>query len=879
MKNTTILILLTLLLSLGSVPSFSQEKQQISFKDGTTAYFFSDDGNFFGVESINGEIIVPNLYEDITRYGNIFYCTKKKNAEGKTCEVYHKDGTIKIKESDNFKLLLFYYVNRKWTGFGSLRGEDGIWRKYVIDDNGDYTYIYREYKDSKGFKYLINEISDTIVVEPGKYTYISISHGFINVKYGTKEGVLNLDGSVIIPPTKYSKVMVDGFTYINGFIASESTNENGLVGYYDTKGVCIIPPSLYTSVDPQNGGSFKVTKDGKVWIIDSLCNVILKTKYSSIWMEKDGYYTTYKGNGKGKMALDGTIIHEPEPTHVEKRLRGKDGFEYIEVMDTSGFKGIKSIAGKVIIPNKYKSIDYYIEENNGLKKSGFLVKDYFDFVGYYDVDGKMIIPCRYHKIEILRRYLDYFKVELSGRCGLCDKKGKEIIKPFYDDIKIRDNQIYAQLGIMTGVLNFKGRVIVPFEYTEIDYDEKTGDYEVNLFGRKGICSSTGKLIIPPKYTWIFPHETGGLKYYSVEDGEMRGLYTRDGKMLFPATLFENVYLSETGSLAKSRGISDRWYIRAYNGKGPELYYDLHGNLVHDSRNDDNLFDKYCDIAYTEFNKKNFSSAIKYYMKALDLKHDQMIYYNVGVAYYNQGKYEESIKFFSKAKSLKGSLEIRNKSEDLITQAKYNLQVKIQRKERAATVLLGVLGSALSVGNVILQTNTALNNYNNHVPSIDHSLDYLLDPNYAIYQTQQKFYQEYLQETNGGQTMSYDEYMNLRSQAFMESKRSNMNQYDMSEDQDNVYNGNLSPDQYKQQYARYENVVKSFFNNLSTSGSYTTTSGNKKGVTDSNMQTAPYAQNKMGLRETQNQMRRIRLEAENAGVHIPESKWETATAGF
>ena len=41
----------------------------------------------------------------------------------------------------------------------------------------------------------------------------------------------------------------------------------------------------------------------------------------------------------------------------------------------------------------------------------------------------------------------------------------------------------------------------------------------------------------------------------------------------------------------------------------------------------------------------------------------------------------------------------------------------------------------------------------------------------------------------------------------------------------------------------------------------------------------YVGNKSGLRDAQNQMRKIRLEAEKHGIHIVQSKWETATANF
>ena len=45
-----------------------------------------------------------------------------------------------------------------------------------------------------------------------------------------------------------------------------------------------------------------------------------------------------------------------------------------------------------------------------------------------------------------------------------------------------------------------------------------------------------------------------------------------------------------------------------------------------------------------------------------------------------------------------------------------------------------------------------------------SLDYLLDPNYAIAQAKQEMYNEWYQATGGGKTMSYDQYLTARAQA-------------------------------------------------------------------------------------------------------------------
>lgn len=885
------------LLFASSMPFFGQNKQQFKLSDGTVFFWFTNDDTYWGVESDKGKIIVPDLYKEIYVRGELFYCTKKKDAQKVFCEVYYRDGTLKIQESDGFSVMNFFKSGGKWFASGtSTTGTNWKDRKMqyrVINGKGDYLYKYVIEKDSKGFQYAINEIADTIVVEPGKYTSISVLNDVIKVKYGKKEGVLNLDGSVIIPPVSYSHILRHG----DGFTVSKSTNGNGIVGYYDRNGICIIPPTIYTEIYSEENGTFHARRDGKTYVIDSLCNVLLETKYQGLDIKKDEngnkYYVTYLGNGRGKMALDGTILEEAQPTRTETLKRTKDGFAYIEVQDINGLSGIHDTLGRVLIPYKYRYIFYYTGGNENQKKVGFKAEDVNGNVAFYDLTGKMILPGKYHSIHVCMYNPDYFEVEVSGRKGLCDKNGKEIIKPIYDDIFLTsDNQIYANLGIMKGVLDFKGKVVVPFKYTEIYYQRENGNYKVELFGYDGICSSQGKLIIPPKYTSVVATHSGSFSYYSVKDGNTTGLYTMDGKMLFPATLFEHVVISQAGSFLKSIGIKDEWAISAWNGNEGHCYYDLKGNLVYDSRQA-SFYDKYFDMASSEFDKKNFSSAINYFKQAINIRQSQAAYYNIAVSYYNMGSYKDAIQYFKKSQEISSSQELYNKAGDLILKSREYIQSK--RRDVGRAILLGLIGSALTVGSMIVQSNMCLQNYNTYSypttsssslqsymssPQYNSSMDYLIDPNYAIYQTQQQVYQEYLQFTQGGSSMSYDEFLNLRGQAIYEmnqgSNNSNSNNYTNNS---SSYSGKLSPEQYQQQYTRYENLVKSWFGNLSHEGKYTDRNGNIKGNTESDMPTAAYVTNKTGLHDAQKQMRRIRQEAEAAGVHIQESQWETATTSF
>lgn len=107
-------------------------------------------------------------------------------------------------------------------------------------------------------------------------------------------------------------------------------------------------------------------------------------------------------------------------------------------------------------------------------------------------------------------------------------------------------------------------------------------------------------------------------------------------------------------------------------------------------------------------------------------------------------------------------------------------------------------------------------------------------------------------------------------------------------------GNSSPDvseteeenftssyDYEASYRRWEASAQSWFGNLTQFGyDYKDKNDNVRGKAGSNMlHGGAYVGNKEGLRKAQEQMRKVRLEAERHGIHIVQSKWETATANF
>lgn len=86
--------------------------------------------------------------------------------------------------------------------------------------------------------------------------------------------------------------------------------------------------------------------------------------------------------------------------------------------------------------------------------------------------------------------------------------------------------------------------------------------------------------------------------------------------------------------------------------------------------------------------------------------------------------------------------------------------------------------------------------------------------------------------------------------------------------------------YQSQYQNWERLAEKHYNSLTNLGySSTSSSGKKSGSAGGKTSSGNYVSMKRSLREAQNEMRSIRRKAAQAGVNIPQSKWETATVSF
>lgn len=132
------------------------------------------------------------------------------------------------------------------------------------------------------------------------------------------------------------------------------------------------------------------------------------------------------------------------------------------------------------------------------------------------------------------------KVKQNGKYGLINYKGKEILPIEYDEIatlKGVQNSLIIQKNELVGLCNNEGNIIISPEYKEIkavDKDYKAGYIVINQQDQYGIIDFDKKVILETKYQEIYPIKANGM-YHVKQDGVQK-LVDKTGK-----TLVENKF--------------------------------------------------------------------------------------------------------------------------------------------------------------------------------------------------------------------------------------------------------------------------------------------------------------------------------------------------
>lgn len=151
-------------------------------------------------------------------------------------------------------------------------------------------------------------------------------------------------------------------------------------------------------------------------------------------------------------------------------------------LEGSGKYGVKDVvSNQEIIPQVYSSIGYYY--------SGYFLAQDASGVRLIDTTGKEVIPLQ-DKIAAKENYFEFSKGKSTGFYFI---KTQTAVSGDYDTLEVdkAGNVLFLKNGL-AGIMNTKGTVIIPGEYSYLVFDGENYDAAKNKNDKRPIVGKNGK---------------------------------------------------------------------------------------------------------------------------------------------------------------------------------------------------------------------------------------------------------------------------------------------------------------------------------------------------------------------------------------------------
>lgn len=323
-------------------------------------------------------------------------------------------------------------------------------------------------------------------------------------------------------------------------------------------------------------------------------------------------------------------------------------------------------------------------------------------------------------------------------------------------------------------------------------------------------------------------------------------------------------------------------------------------------------DEYFKIGETLFMVGEYKDAAKSFSKSIKYNPSPLAYYNRGLCYYNMEKWRQSSEDLAHVIDSKNiPEEIKENAGELYEIAKHNHEVWAEERNASIAEFVGILvGTGATVASAVIANNSS--NASSTLPASHYyqgsyntyNYDGTAGPLAQAYENgSDNSMAQFYQQAQYQAALDFKDFQNQMEQQkkdFIKAYKQNF-PYASDDDADVAYtnyllavqnemNGSNSRNKtedntinsfdYQSQYERYENLVKSHYNSLTTIGTsietddgYSGTIGNRGNPGGSTVHL------NMKLKDAQKQMSRIRKEAASKGIIITASKWETSTVEY
>ncbi|MFA4046319.1 WG repeat-containing protein [Prevotella sp. PCHR] len=402
------------------------------------------------------------------------------------------------------------------------------------------------------------------VIEPTYYQVNKFLFGRIVVfNKESMGGIVTSEGKEILPCISPSVVNEysgpDGVAYYY----NKETRHGTLIDMDGNK-VAELPDGVYSNpIQHFNKGLLHVYKlEGskllptmKWGMADTSGKVVVSPVYEAMGGVSEGLINVYLNKKGGYIQTDGTVVHQ---MIYDEAYPFYNGVAKVGRIESGKMKyGLIDKEGNMVTPMEYDSMQD--DFSDGLKAVGKLdTKSGTWSYGFIDTRGKVAVPLKYSQVGTFNEGLCAVRdKEHKYMVAFIDTRGESVI-PYIDksDVvgnvmpRFNDGACILYTAGKVGVIDKEGKAIVPFEYDNGTFLDKTPDFfnvngaqnRVPMFvndravmmhkGKWGVIDKTGRNVIPAEYNQIVG--TKSHSYFLVKQNSKWGLVDAEGNMLLPA---------------------------------------------------------------------------------------------------------------------------------------------------------------------------------------------------------------------------------------------------------------------------------------------------------------------------------------------------------
>lgn len=360
--------------------------------------------------------------------------------------------------------------------------------------------------------------------EAGAFT----EEGYAYVRIGNTAGYIDKTGEWVIGPKyindyfqfeKISNLFVNKEAIVRAGLEALSPQIVQICGMFGTVGMdgTVQIPFQYQSLEPISGTEDRMifsvldestnteTSESKLYgMVDEMGREIVPAEYQFIDSKMVADRIAFKkDNLCGYFDKDGKVIIEPIYNFPVGFLEcgvivQKKGEEYC-ILDSNGNE-IQPIP----FSNYVNTFCEWEEEKKEDFEEIYFLYDMEGKVRIYNATRKELLPDSYDEMNNTMVGIDFLVMRKAEKCGVVNYRGEVMIEFEYKGIFLPDKEgaiLVRNLDDKWGMLNLEGDTLIDFQYDDVwPYDYNYPDLAmVEKQGKYGYCDREGKLVIPTKY--------------------------------------------------------------------------------------------------------------------------------------------------------------------------------------------------------------------------------------------------------------------------------------------------------------------------------------------------------------------------------------------